>query len=94
MFHQRRGCLHHVDVGLLEHYFFAGALSSGLLAGLLRPADHDTLSERVEAVHQNAAEAAAIRDQKRDRRNAPHDAQHGEQAARHVALQRDSRLRE
>ena len=73
---------------MLDDYFFAGALASGLLAGLLRPANHDALSERIESVDQNAAEAVAVGDQKRDRGNAPHDAQHGEQAARHIAFQR------
>jgi len=43
-------------------------------------------------MHQNAAEAIPIGDQERDRRNAPNDSQHREEAARHVALQRDPSL--
>ena len=70
MFYQGCGCLHHLEVGLLEHNFFAGTLSAGLLAGLLRPTDNDALSERIEAVHQNAAETAAVCNEKSNGSNA------------------------
>ncbi len=85
--YQRSGLLDHVEVGLLQPHFLAGALSAGLLAGLLRPADHDALAESVEPAHQNAAEAAAVGDQQSHGGNAPDNAQHGQQAARVVALE-------
>ena len=42
-----------------------------------------------EAVYQDRTKAVSIRDQQCDRRNAPHDAQHGKRAAGTVPLQRD-----
>jgi len=86
--HQRSRCLDHVDIGLFDNDFLAGTLAAGLFAGLLRPANDHTLAESIESMHQDIAKAAAIGDQKRDRGDTPHDAEHGEQAARHVAFQR------
>ncbi|HWJ47248.1 MAG TPA: hypothetical protein VNS62_06330, partial [Candidatus Udaeobacter sp.] len=92
MFHQRSRRPDHVQIRLFENDFLSGALPARLLAGLLRPADHDALTECVKAVHQNAPKAAAIRDQERDRGDAPHNPEHGKQTARDVALQRDPGL--
>jgi len=64
---------HHVDVRFLEHNFLPRALPARLLAGLLRPADHDALSESIEPVDQDGAEAIAVSNQQRDRSDAPHD---------------------
>jgi hypothetical protein len=87
--HQRRIRLYHFDVRLLEHHFLSGTLSARLLTGLLGPANHDTLPESVEAIHEDRPETVAICDQQCDRRDTPHDAQHGKRAARAVALQGD-----
>src|SRR5438045_2651061 len=76
--YQRRGLLDHVHVFLLENNFLPGALTSGLLAGLLRPADHHAFAECVKAIHQDLAKTAAVGDQQRDRRDSPYHAEHGE----------------
>ena len=89
VFHQRRGRLHHVNVSLFELNFLPGALSAWLFAGLLRPANDHALAERIESAHQNGAKATAIRDQQRDGRNSPHNAEHSQERASVVALQRD-----
>src|SRR5579863_6878251 len=89
MFHERSVGLDHVHIRLLEQHFLAGALATRLLAGLLRPADDDAFAERVKTMHQNAAEAVAVSDQQRHSCDAPNDAQHGEEAASEVSLQRD-----
>jgi len=86
--HQRSRLLHHVQIGLLKDNFLAGALPARLFTGLLRPADDRALAERIESMHQNAAETAAVRDQKSHRRNAPDNAEHGEETACHIPLQR------
>ena len=57
------GLLDHVQVGLLEDDFLAGALAAGLFAGLLRPGDDGAFAEGVEAADQNFTEAAAVCDQ-------------------------------
>src|SRR5579864_6824775 len=59
IFHERGIRLHHLDVRFFQLHFLAGALSARLLAGLLWPADHDTLPERIEAVYQNRTKAVA-----------------------------------
>src|SRR5262249_7418218 len=89
MLYQGSSGLDHVEVGFLEYHFLACPLPARLLAGLLRPADHDALAERIEAVGEDLTEAAAIGDQQGDRSNAPYNAQHGEQAAGNVALEGD-----
>ncbi len=85
---KRGRLLDHVEVGLLEDDFLAGALAAGLFAGLLRPADDGAFAEGVEATDQNFAETAAVGDQQRDGGDSPHDAEHGEGAASAVAPQR------
>ena len=87
MFYQRGSLLHHLQISLLEDNFLPRALTAGLFAGLLRPADHYTFPERIKPMHQNAAKTAAVGNQEGDGRDPPHDPQHGEQAAREVALQ-------
>jgi hypothetical protein len=87
--HKRRGRFDDVQIGLLQKHFLPRPLASWLFAGLLRPADDHALAESVEAVYQDTAEAAPIGDKERYRSNAPHDAQHCEQGAGHVALERD-----
>ena len=62
MFDQRRGLFHHLQVGLFKQNFLARTLSARLLAGLLRPADHDALAKRIKPVDQNAAKAVAVGD--------------------------------
>src|SRR5262249_22087123 len=84
--------LHHVHVGLLEDDFLASALATRLLASLLWPADNRTFAERLESPDKNLTEAAAIGDEQRDRGNPPDNAQHGQEAARSVALESDPRL--
>ena len=81
--------LHRFEVGELEPDFLAGALASGLLAGLLGPGGDGALAEGLERMHQHVPKAAAVGDEQRDGHDAPHDAQHGEQAARAAATQRD-----
>src|SRR5208282_743734 len=80
------------EVRLFDNNFFPRPLPTRLLARLLRPADHHALAERVEPMHQNAAETAAIGDQKRYRSDSPDDAQHSEETTRQVSLQRDPSL--
>src|SRR6185437_13051532 len=87
--HQGRGGFDHVDVGLLKHNFLSGALPAGLFAGLLRPANNHAFAERIESAHQDVAKTAAIGDQQRNRCDAPHDSQHGQECASVVALQRN-----
>ena len=89
VFHQRCHFLDDVEIGLLQKHFLAGALAAGLLAGLLRPADHHALAESVEPAHQDVAKAAAVGDQQGNGRDPPDDAQHGQQAARVIAPQGD-----
>src|SRR5208337_734572 len=79
--------LDHVYVSLLEDDFLAGTLAAGLFASLLRPGDDSAFAEGVEATDQNFAEAAAVRDQQGDGGDSPHDAEHGERAARAVSPQ-------
>ena len=86
--HERGVGLDHLEVSLLEHYFLARSLSAGLLAGLLWPGYDDALAEGVEAVHEDMSEAAPVSGQQRDRHDAPDDAEHGEETASAVALQR------
>ena len=81
------GLFDHVDVGLFEDNFFAGALAARLFAGLLWPTDDGAFAESVEAADENLTEAAAVSDQQGDGGNAPHDAEHGEGAARAIAAQ-------
>jgi hypothetical protein len=87
MLYQRRGFLDHVDISLLENNFLPCPLSAGLFAGLLWPADDRAFAKRIEAADQDFAKAAAVGDQQRNRRNAPHDAEHGEQAPCGIALE-------
>jgi len=61
--HEIRGLFHHLEVRLFENNFLSGALSAGLLAGLLRPADYGALAEGIEAANKNLPEAAAVGDQ-------------------------------
>src|SRR5262249_37396224 len=70
--------LDEVNVFLLEDNLLTGALSSGLFAGLLRPANHATAAKGVESAHGRAADSAAVGDQQRDGDDAPHDAEHRE----------------
>ena len=74
---------------MFEQYFLPGTLASGLFAGLSRPGDHYAFAKRVKAAHQNVSEAAPIGDEKRNCRNSPHYAEHGQEGARVVALQGD-----
>jgi hypothetical protein len=74
---------------LFENNFLARPLSARLFAGLLRPADDRAFAKRIETAHQDFSETAAVSDEQRDRRDAPHDAEHGQQAARCVALECD-----
>src|SRR5207245_8938684 len=78
-----------VYIRLLENDFLPCPLSARLFAGLLWPADDCALAKRIEPADQDSAEAAAISDEQRDRRDAPDDPQHGQQAARAVALECD-----
>ena len=64
----------------------AGALAARLLAGLRGPANHRAFAEGVKGGHDDEAHAGAVGDQQRHRGNAPHNAQHGEEAAQLVAL--------
>ena len=94
VFHQRRCLFDHLDVGFFENDFLPRALTAGLFAGLLRPCDHRAFAEGVETADQHLPEAAAVGDQQRDRRDSPHDAEHGEQAASEVAAQGHPRFEE
>jgi hypothetical protein len=85
---QRGFGAHDVEVLALEADLLAGALAARLLAGLPRPGDHRALAEGVEGAQQRAAESGAVRHQHCHRDDAPHDAEHGEGAARAVALER------
>src|SRR5580698_5308276 len=87
----RRG-LYHVHIRLLNHDFLARALPARLLAGLCWPANHHALAEGVKPMHEDAAKAVSVGDEQRDRGNPPHNAQHGEETAGEVALERDPGL--
>jgi len=60
--HEGSRFLHNVHVSLFQNDFFAGALAAGLFARLLRPTDHNTLSEGIETIDQNLPEATAVGD--------------------------------
>src|SRR5262249_41897502 len=76
--------LYLVEVGLFKADLLAGTLTSGLFAGLARPADDSALPKGIEAMHQDGAKSAAVRDEQCDRDDPPDDSHHGEKAA-HLA---------
>src|ERR1035441_4262542 len=81
------GLLDHLEIGLLEYNFLPGALSAGLFAGLLRPANDSAFAKGIESADQNFAKAATVSNQKSDGCNTPDNAEHGEGAACAVAPQ-------
>ena len=75
------------DVGVFEVNAMAGALASGLHAGLAGPDDGDVVPHVADRFHYAAAEAAPEGKKKHNRDHTPGDAEHGECGAHAVALE-------
>src|SRR5258708_1594527 len=74
-----------LSVSVEELDALAGALSSGLHAGLSSPDHDDGVAEAEEAVEDAFSEAASVAEQKHDGDDTPDDAEHGEPGAQAVA---------